>query len=121
MRTMFCTLALLVLATPLLASDPFAGTWVSNAAKTKYTTGLAPKSVTIVIQEQGTDLMVTATGSASDGSPVAVKYTVPVKGGAGTVEQGDFDAITAKQESDRVREYLYEGWEAGSDAADDCF
>lgn len=107
MRKMFCTLVLLALATPLLASDPSTGTWTLNAAKTKYTTGAPPKNITIVVEEQGTNLMVTANGSAGDGSPVAVKYTVPIKGGAGTVEQGDFDAVSAKQVSARVRENEY--------------
>ncbi len=107
MRKMLFTLVLLAFATPLLASDPFVGSWTLNAAKTKYTAGAPPKNLTIVVEEQGTNLMVTATGNSADGSPVSVKYTVPIKGGAASVDQGDFDAITAKQESDHVRENTY--------------
>ncbi|HWW23216.1 MAG TPA: hypothetical protein VNY78_04895 [Edaphobacter sp.] len=107
MRKMFCTLVLLAFATPLLAIDPFTGTWTLNSAKTKYTTGTPPRNVTIVIEEQGANLMVTATGNAGDGSPISVKYMVPVKGGMGSVEQGDFDGISAKQVSAHVRENSY--------------
>jgi len=107
MMKMIFALALLAFATPLFASDPFAGTWKLNPAKTKYTTGTAPKAVTLVIEEQGANLLVTATGTNADGSPVSVTYTVPIKGGAGTVQTGDFDGITAKQVSDHVRENSY--------------
>jgi len=107
MRKIFCTLVLLAFATPLLASDPFVGTWTLNSAKTKYTTGAPPKNVTIVIEEQGANLQVTATGTNSDGSPISVKYTVPTKGGMGSVQQGDFDSISAKQISTHVRENSY--------------
>lgn len=108
MRKILCALVLLAFATPLLAADnPFVGTWTRNAAKSKYTTGAQPKSVTIVIEQQGDNLQVTATGTGSDGTPVSVKYTVPIKGGAGTVQAGDFDAISAKQISANVRENTY--------------
>jgi surface antigen len=72
MQKILCALVLLTLATPLMASDPFAGTWTLNSAKTKYTTGTPPKNVTIVIEEQGANLQVTATGTSSDGSPISV-------------------------------------------------
>jgi hypothetical protein len=107
MQKFLCALVLLTLATPLLASDPFAGTWTLNSAKTKYTTGTPPKNVTIVIEEQGANLQVTATGTSSDGSPISVKYTVPVKGGMGTVQQGDFDSVNSKRVSARVRDNTF--------------
>src|SRR6266702_4606957 len=107
MRKILCTLVLLAFATPLLASDPFVGTWTLNSAKTKYTMGTPPKNVTIVVEDQGTNLQVTVTGTNSDGSPISVKYMVPVKGGMGTVQEGDFDSISAKQISSHVRENSY--------------
>jgi len=107
MRKILCALVLLAFATPLLASDPFAGTWTLNSAKTKYTAGTPPKSVTLVIEEQGANLQVTATGTADDGSPISVKYTIPIKGGTGTVQAGDFDGISAKQVNAHVRENTY--------------
>ncbi len=107
MRKILCALALLAFATPLLAKDPFAGTWTLNSAKTKYTTGTPPKTVTLVIEEQGANLLVSATGTNSDGSPISVKYTVPTAGGRGSVQQGDFDSSRAKQISPHVRENSY--------------
>src|ERR1700738_2895972 len=107
MQKILCALVLLTLATPLMASDPFAGTWTLNSAKTKYTTGTPPKNVTIVIEDQGANLQVTATGTSSDGSPIAVKYTVPVKGGMGTVQQGDFDSVSSKRVSTQCRDNAF--------------
>jgi hypothetical protein len=107
MRKLLCLLTLLVFATPLFAADPFAGTWKLNTAKTKYTTGTPPKEITLVIEEQGPNLLVTATGTNSDGSPISVKYTVPISGGAGTMQEGDNSGITSKQISANVRENNY--------------
>ena len=108
MRKMLMALALLAVATPLFASSPFAGTWKLNAAKSKYTTGAPPTNVTIVIEEQGTNLQVTATGANADGSPISTTYTVPTMGGTGTVESGSaFDGITVKRISDHARENTY--------------
>src|ERR1700730_13722824 len=116
MQKILCALVLLTLATPLMASDPFAGTWTLNTAKTKYTTGTPPKNVTIVIEEQGTNLQVAATGTNSDGSPISVKYTVPISGGTGSVKEGDFNGITSKRISanDRENSYTKDGKELRS-------
>lgn len=107
MRKILCALVLLAFATPVLASDPFVGTWTLNSAKTKYTTGAPPKNVTLVIEEQGANLQVTATGMNDNGSAISVKYTVPIKGGMGTVQEGDFDSIRSKWISAHVRENTY--------------
>jgi hypothetical protein len=40
-------------ALPAFAADPFAGTWVLNAAKSKGTPGTVPDSSTLVITELG--------------------------------------------------------------------
>jgi hypothetical protein len=107
MRKLLCLLALLVSATPLFAADPFVGTWTLNAAKTKYTTGTPPKNITLVIEEQGPNLQVTATGTSSDGSPISVKFTIPESGGKGSVQQGDANGITSKRVSANVRDNSY--------------
>jgi hypothetical protein len=107
MRKLMYMVALLVVATPLFAADPFVGTWKLDPAKTKYTSGTPAKDVTLVIEEQGDGYQVTATGSYQDGSPVSVKYTVPKAGGAGTVQEGAFDAVTSKRVSARVRDNRY--------------
>jgi hypothetical protein len=107
MRKLLCLLTLLVFAAPLFAADPYAGTWTLNTAKTKYTTNTPAKNLTLVIEEQGPNLQVTATGTNSDGSPISVKFTIPVSGGAGTVQEGDFNGITSKRVSANVRDNSY--------------
>lgn len=81
MHKLISTIAVFALASTLLAQSPFAGTWKLDTAKTKYSAGEPPKDVTLVIEEQGDNLQVTATGTNADGSPLSVKYTVPIKGG----------------------------------------
>ncbi|MCU1320113.1 MAG: hypothetical protein JWP98_1631 [Edaphobacter sp.] len=107
MRKLLCAFVLLAFATPLLAKNPFVGTWTLNSAKSEYTTGSPAKNVTIVIEEQGPNLQVTVNGTNNDGSPISVKYMVPTQGGMGTVQEGDFDSINSKQISDHVRENSY--------------
>lgn len=108
MHKVISSLALFAFAGTLLAQNPFVGTWKLDAAKTKYTSGEPAKDTTLVIEEQGDNLQVTATGTAADGSPLSVKYTVPVKGGAGQVqESATYDAVTSKVVSARVRENTY--------------
>jgi hypothetical protein len=107
MRKLLCLLTLLVFATPLFAADPFAGTWTLNPAKTKYTTGTPPKNITLVIEEQGPNLQVTATGTSSDGSPISVKFTIPASGGTGSVQEGDVNGVTSKRVSANVRDNSY--------------
>jgi hypothetical protein len=104
MRKFIYALALLAFATPLFASDPYVGTWTLNQAKTKYTTGTAPKDVTVMVVQQGKNFQVTITGTRSDGSPIAAKYTIPVNGGAATVQQGDFDAVKSKRVDANTRD-----------------
>jgi ABC-type hemin transport system substrate-binding protein len=59
-------LALRVFATPLFAADPIVGAWIPNTAKTTNTTGNPPKNVMLLIDEQGTNLQVTGTGTNSN-------------------------------------------------------
>jgi hypothetical protein len=107
MRKLLYLLALLLIVTPLFATDPFVGTWTLNTAKTKYTTGSPAKNATLVIEEQGTNLQTTVTGTGSDGSPISAKFTVPISGGTGSVQAGDANGITSKRISANVRENTY--------------
>jgi hypothetical protein len=107
MRKIMYVIAMLAVAIPLFAADPFLGTWKLDPAKSKYTAGSAPKDVTLVVEEQADNYQVTATGTYADGSPISVKYTIPKGGGTGTVQDGPFDAVTSKRVSARVRENTY--------------
>lgn len=46
------------------AADVYTGTWKLNVAKSKFSPGPAPKVVNVLITEKGTDLAVSATGTA---------------------------------------------------------
>jgi hypothetical protein len=107
MRKIMYMVALLVIATPLFAADPFVGTWKLDPAKSRYTAGAVAKDVTLIIEEQGDNYQVTATGTYQDGSPISVKYTIPKSGGAGTAQEAPFDAVTSKRVSAHVRENRY--------------
>jgi hypothetical protein len=107
LHKLISTVVLFALAGTLLAQSPFVGNWKLDPAKTKYTAGEPPKEITLVIAEQGDSLQVTATGTNSDGSPLSLKYTVPLKGGAGQVQEGPYDAISSKLVSANVRENSY--------------
>ena len=101
-------MVLFAFAGTLFAQSPFAGTWKLDTAKTKYSTGEPPKDVTLVIEEQGDNLQVTAKGTNADGSPISVKYMVPIKGGAGQLEEDSaHDAVSSKAVSANVRENSY--------------
>ena len=108
MPKLICSATLVLFASALFAESPLVGTWKLDTAKSKYTTGDPAKDVTLVIEEQGDDLQVTATGTNSDGSPLSVKYTVPEKGGAGKVqESATYDGINSKCISANIRDNTY--------------
>ena len=88
MKTLVLGLMLLCVTGTLLAADAFSGTWKLNVAKSKLAAGTEVKEITVVIAEQGDNLAVTVTGTAGDGKPISVKYTVPAKGGAVSYIEG---------------------------------
>ncbi len=81
-------LTVLSLTGTLLAADAFTGTWKLNVAESKYSAGMAPKDVTVVVAEKGADMTVSATGTAGDGKPTSVKYSMPLKGGPVSYTEG---------------------------------
>jgi|ERR1700719_3510328 len=90
----------------LAQSNPFVGTWKLNSAKSKYTTGVAPKEITATIQIVADQDQVTENGTAPDGSHISLKYTFPDKGGPGKVLAGGnlaknpFDGVSGKRMDD---------------------
>jgi len=117
MRKLLCLFAMLAFAGTLFAADPFVGTWKLDPAKSKHSGNAPnPKDAMIMIAEQGDNYQVTVTGTNSDGSPLSVKYTVPIKGGKGQVEDGGgiFDAVRSKRISANERENSY--MKGGNDA-----
>jgi hypothetical protein len=107
MRLPRLMLILLGLAATMLAADPFVGTWKMNPAKSKFKEGAAPKEQTVTIAEAGSDFKVKVTGTASDGSPISISYTVPTAGGAGKLESSGYDGISGKRMGASEREMSY--------------
>jgi hypothetical protein len=107
MRYAKLAFALLGLAATLVAAEPFAGIWKLNSAKTKYKTGSPPKEQTATIAEAGSDLEVTISGTAADGSAIMSHYTVPAEGGEGKIIQSPYEAVSGKRMGPNEREVRY--------------
>src|SRR5216684_6007332 len=107
MRYVKLAFALLGLAALLIAAEPFAGTWKLNSAKTKYKTGSPPKEQTATIAEAGSDLEVTISGTAADGTATMSHYTVPAQGGEGKIIQSPYEAVSGKRIGPNEREVRY--------------
>ena len=106
-------LMLLGFAAALVAADPFVGTWKLNPAKSKYKTGTPPKEQTVTYSVEGSDLHAMVKGTSSDGQPISVHTSVPLKGGTGKVIEGPYDGVSAKRISDtRLETSLSKGGKA---------
>ena len=99
----FAAIAFLVSATAgrLLAQTPALGTWKLNVAKSKYTPGPAPKSMTRTVESAGDKVKYTFKGVAADGSKIAYTFTVAFDGKdypiTGSGAPGGADAIAIRQ------------------------
>ena len=88
LKKLMLGLALVGFTATLLAADAFTGTWKLNVAKSKLTPGTEVKEITVVVAEEGADLAVAVKGTAGDGTPISVKYTLPAKGGPVSYTEG---------------------------------
>ena len=62
------------------AADPIVGTWKLNVAKSTYSPGPAPKSLTAKIEAAGEGEKLTADGVRGDDTPIRVEYTAQYDG-----------------------------------------
>jgi hypothetical protein len=62
------------------AADPMVGTWKLNVAKSTYSPGPAPKSVTAKIEAAGEGEKLLAEGVRGDDTPIRVEYTAAYDG-----------------------------------------
>lgn len=83
-----CMLFLVLSVGTLWAADAFTGTWKLSPAKSKFPKGFETKEMIVVMAEQGANIAVTAKGVGSDGKPISVKYTFPMKGGPVNYTEG---------------------------------
>jgi hypothetical protein len=61
-------------------SDNQIGTWKLNLAKSKFSPGPAPKSLTLTVEAQGDGAKYSLTGAAPDGSPTMCSFTTKYDG-----------------------------------------
>lgn len=94
-------LAVLVSGVLLAQSNPVIGSWKLNIAKTKFSPGPAPQSVTLTYETQGNGVKVSSEGTAADGSRTAWSYTADYDGKdnpvSGTGVPGGADTIALKR------------------------
>ncbi|MEO5861629.1 MAG: hypothetical protein ABIW48_05970 [Burkholderiales bacterium] len=88
------------------AADPTVGTWKLNVAKSTYSPGPAPKSMTLKIEAAGEGEKLKAEGVRGDDTPIQVEYTAqydgkdhPISGSpmADTVSLKRLDANTTER------------------------
>ena len=61
-------------------TDPFAGTWTLNVAKSKYDPGPPPKSGGVVFSSKGTAITAAITGVSATGENLKFGYTAMIDG-----------------------------------------
>ena len=71
-----------VLAFTVIAwgADSNVGTWKLNLAKSTFSPGPAPKSVTLTIEAHDGGIKYTAHGETADGSPIHIEFTAKYDG-----------------------------------------
>jgi hypothetical protein len=74
------SLAMLLAAVAVAASNPMIGTWKMNVAKSKFSPGPPPKSVTVTSSEDGDWVVNKAEGVDSDGKPINTVNRVKTDG-----------------------------------------
>jgi len=73
-------LAATVLCVATAAADGLSGTWKMNPAKSKYSPGPAPKSLTVTIKSDANEYNVEASGVDAEGKPTHVAYSAKFDG-----------------------------------------
>ena len=106
MQPLFRTLAVgavLTLGIPVMslsaqAADPASGTWELNLAKSKFSPGPPPKSLTRTSEVNGADVKYTLKGIDAEGKPILVEFTAKYDGKDYPVTGSpDFDAISLRR------------------------
>ena len=93
--------------TSVQAADPLVGTWKLDTAKSKFSPGPAPKTITVIFEAAGDGVKVTADSVGADDKATHTTYTgnydgkdYPITGtdtGADTVSLKRIDASTTQR------------------------
>ena len=70
----------LALSVPATAADQHSGTWKMNPAKSKYSPGPAPKSVTLKVDSDENGIKIDSEGIGGDGNPIHIQYDAKFDG-----------------------------------------
>jgi histidinol dehydrogenase len=105
---MFMAAVGLVLAAPAQAAESIVGTWKMNMAKSTFSPGPAPKSITIKVEAAGAGIKITADGVGPDGKPTHASYTVNFDGKdvAATALPNSAETIAYKKIDDNTYESI---------------
>ena len=88
-------------------SDPQAGLWQLNLSKTKYISGMPPKSLTAYVQGEGQNRKLTEVGISADGSPAVFVFTYIYDGMPHPVTGTSlFDAVSFTRVDDYTDNYI---------------
>ena len=108
---MRCRVALVVLFVctgVAFSAEPLEGTWEIDRDQTKFTAGASPPPGQILsIKQQGPNLLYTVTTPGKAGARIIIKYAVPVLGGEGKFEIGDYDRVFHRRIDAFTREASY--------------
>src|SRR5437016_12751140 len=78
--TTLLLVALVLNVAAAAAADKHSGTWKMNPAKSKYSPGPAPKSVTTKIESDDTHMKVDSEGTDGNGNPTHVQFDAKYDG-----------------------------------------
>ena len=85
MKALALALTLIALPSAAIAADPFVGTYKLNTAKSSTSGGQLPPDLTLTISEEQGNLLITTSGTAANGSPIAADVLIIPKAG-GTIK-----------------------------------
>ena len=86
-------------------SDPATGTWKLNVAKSKFSPGPGPKSITLKIEASADEQKVTAEGVYADGKSNTIEYTAKFDGKDHPIKGSPVaDTVSLKRIDDRTIE-----------------
>jgi hypothetical protein len=73
-------LVTLAVAVTAAAADQLSGTWKMNPAKSKYSPGPAPKSITVKVDADETSIQIDSSGTDADGTATHIQYNAKFDG-----------------------------------------
>lgn len=105
-RKIVCLILLLFNPCGIWAAEPFSGTWKLVPAKS---VGAIPKDEILLIETRGQQLSVEVKvfTSGPESRTLLIRFTAPVQGGFGHIEEGPYDGVMLKRVSVRVIEISY--------------